>query len=62
MGFKNYMPKCIMYKKLMYICFFKTNRFTPFKEPKNEKFTIVQRKFKHHNHEIAGGKRQNVWL
>jgi len=51
-----------MYKKLMYICFFKTDLFTPFKEPKNEKFTIVQRKFKHYNHEIAGGKRQNVWL
>ena len=23
MGFKNYIPKCIMYKKLMYICFLK---------------------------------------
>jgi hypothetical protein len=34
----------------------------PRKELKNEKFTIVQREFKHHYHEIVGGKRQNVWL
>ena len=31
-------------------------------QPKNEKFTIIQREFKHDHHEIAGGKRQNVWL
>lgn len=51
-----------MYKFLMYICLSKRDCFVPRNDQKNEKFTIIQRKFKHHHHEIAGGKRQNVWL
>jgi hypothetical protein len=57
----------ILYLKLLCIrnlCIFafKMRLLRVSQSQKNEKFTIIQRKFKHHHHEIAGGKRQNVWL
>jgi hypothetical protein len=46
------LPKTIMYKKLMYICNSKWKW----------KIHNYTREFKHHHHEIAGGKRQDVRL
>jgi hypothetical protein len=46
-----------MYKFLMYICLTKEILLLDYQNLKDEKFAIIQRKFKYHNHEIAGRKR-----
>jgi hypothetical protein len=57
-----------MHKKIMYI--FVLKFYYQFKEvpllegfrEAYEKFTIIQRQFKHHHYEAFRRKRQNVWL
>lgn len=65
--FEIYIPNCVMYKNLMYICNSKQRLlcFVPrnFSQcQKNEKLTIIQRQSEHDNYEIARRKRQDVRL